>query len=121
ISDLKVSTPRIYKKWEHFKDMNMLTTPNYDVKILISSLKKRDFSALNKAIFNGLEPVTMTLYPLVRRIKNKFLSLGARSALMSGSGPAVFGILSSKKEAVSLAAQFKKEKSCWRFFFCYTL
>lgn len=120
VPDLTVSTPLIYKKWDDFKDMNMLTMPDYDVKILISSLKKNGLLALNKAIFNGLEPVTMKLYPLVRRVKNKFLSLGARSVLMSGSGPAVFGILSSKKEAVTLVGQLKQEKSCWRVFFCHT-
>ncbi len=120
VPDLKVSTPLIYKKWDDFKDMNMLTMPKYDVKILLSGLKKRDYPTLNKAVFNGLEPVTMKLYPQVRRVKNRLLSLGAQSILMSGSGPAVFGIVSSRRKAVFLVRRLKKENSSWRVFFCRT-
>jgi 4-diphosphocytidyl-2-C-methyl-D-erythritol kinase len=121
VPDLKVSTPLIYEKWDDFKDMNMLTMPEYDVKILLSGLKNKDQTCLNKAVYNSLEPVTMKLYPQVRRVKNRLLSLGAQSILMSGSGPAVFGIVSSRKKAVSLVRRLKKENSCWRIFFCHTV
>jgi len=39
---------------------------------------------------------------------------------MSGSGPAIFGIASSRKEAVSIHQQFEKEKR-WRVYLVQTL
>jgi len=36
--------------------------------------------------------------------------------LMSGSGPAVFGIVSSRKEAVSLCGRLKDQHRSWQVF-----
>ncbi|CAG0905969.1 unnamed protein product [Cyprideis torosa] len=41
---------------------------------------------------NDLESVTVDLYPVVAEIKKDLLQLGAEGALMSGSGPTVFGL-----------------------------
>jgi 4-diphosphocytidyl-2C-methyl-D-erythritol kinase len=48
------------------------------------------------------------------------MHLGVKSILMSGSGPAVFGIVSSRKEAVSLAKVLKKSNRLWRVFVTQT-
>lgn len=42
--------------------------------------------------FNDLESVTVGRYPVVRTIKEQLLGDGAIAALMSGSGPTVFGL-----------------------------
>ncbi|MBT8333888.1 MAG: 4-(cytidine 5'-diphospho)-2-C-methyl-D-erythritol kinase [Desulfobacterales bacterium] len=41
---------------------------------------------------NDLEQVTMSRYPIVRQIKDSLLEEGAKAAMMSGSGPTVFGL-----------------------------
>jgi 4-diphosphocytidyl-2-C-methyl-D-erythritol kinase len=41
---------------------------------------------------NDLEKVTALKYPEISRVKEKLLNLGAVGALMSGSGPTVFGL-----------------------------
>jgi 4-diphosphocytidyl-2-C-methyl-D-erythritol kinase len=41
---------------------------------------------------NDLEQVTITRYPIVRQIKDSLLGEGAKAAMMSGSGPTVFGL-----------------------------
>jgi 4-diphosphocytidyl-2-C-methyl-D-erythritol kinase len=46
--------------------------------------------------------------PVVRRIKNKLSELGCRGAMMSGSGSAVFGFVSSKKQGQRIQGALKK-------------
>jgi 4-diphosphocytidyl-2-C-methyl-D-erythritol kinase len=48
---------------------------------------------------NDLEAVTVKRYPEIGNIKNELKKAGAIAALMSGSGPTVFGLFSGKEEA----------------------
>ena len=48
---------------------------------------------------NVLENVTVPLYPVIETIKQDMLSHGAINAMMSGSGPTVFGIFEEKATA----------------------
>jgi 4-diphosphocytidyl-2-C-methyl-D-erythritol kinase len=48
---------------------------------------------------NDLEKVTVKLHPILDEIKALLLSSGARGALMSGSGPTVFGIFTDRESA----------------------
>lgn len=120
---IKVSTPLIYKKWDELNsNMNKivrLTTPGYNVKILTSALKKKDLFLVNNTLFNNLEEAAIKLYPCINRVKEKLGELGVKAILMSGSGPSVFGIVSSRKEAVNLSVKLKKEQF-WRIFIART-
>lgn len=49
--------------------------------------------------FNDLEAVTAESYPIIKDIKGKLLKLKASAALMSGSGPTVFGIFAHQQAA----------------------
>lgn len=117
VPKLHVSTPVIYKGWDRLLDKKPgLTVPESNVKILTLALKKKDLTGTATALFNSLEPVTFSLYPQVKRVKRRLLKLGLNSVLMSGSGPAVVGIASSRKEAQSLAKRLKRENKLWRVF-----
>ncbi|HTY45103.1 MAG TPA: 4-(cytidine 5'-diphospho)-2-C-methyl-D-erythritol kinase [Patescibacteria group bacterium] len=116
----KVPTPRIYKKWDEIPPKARLTIPKSGVKILTSALKKNNPFLLQGLLFNSLEQITSSLYPQIEHIKNALGGLGIRLIRMSGSGPAVFGILSSRKEAVSAAAQLKRDK-LWQVFVTRTV
>jgi 4-diphosphocytidyl-2-C-methyl-D-erythritol kinase len=118
VPKIEVSTPFIYKKWDMYSG---LTRPGYSAKLLISALRKSDFSLISKSLFNSLERITAGLYPEVVRIKERLMSLGLKSILMSGSGPAVFAIVSSRKEAVSLCRQLKEENRFWQVFVSQTI
>ncbi len=118
IPKFKVSTPAIYKQWDILKDNKKarLTRPKLGVKILISRLRKKLLLSSNSGLYNGLEIVTANKYPKVISIKNRLRGLGLnRKILMSGSGPACFSIVSSRKEAVVRAKQLKANKS-WQVF-----
>ncbi len=47
---------------------------------------------IKERLFNDLEPVTAARHPQVSRLKEMLMENGASGALMSGSGPTVFGI-----------------------------
>jgi 4-diphosphocytidyl-2-C-methyl-D-erythritol kinase len=49
---------------------------------------------------NDLEKVTVGRHPVLDHIKNLLLENGARGALMSGSGPTVFGIFTDEASAL---------------------
>jgi len=48
---------------------------------------------------NDLESAALTRHPQIAHMKEELLARGARGALMSGSGPVIFGLFSMRKEA----------------------
>lgn len=62
-------------------------------------LTKRSFS-----LHNDLEAITIRRYPVIATIKEQLYSLGASKALMSGSGPTVFGLFPDRPAAEQAAA-----------------
>ncbi len=66
-------------------------------------------------LWNDLESVTLDRHPELRRLKSLLLDLGAEGALMSGSGPSVFGLF-ARREAAASAARALPRKPGWRFF-----
>ncbi len=135
VPGIKVSTAVIYRKWDMQKIFKLtptpivkstkklvwgLTRPKYNVKILTSALEKKDLGLIGKVLFNSLEQVSVKLYPQIKRVKEWLTKKKVQSILMSGSGPAVFGVVSSRKEAVSLYRQLKQENRAWRVFFART-
>lgn len=65
--------------------------------------------ALVAQLHNDLERVTLVDCPEVGALKQRLLELGAMGALMSGSGPTVFGVFDSKEAASVAAAGLKGE------------
>ena len=59
------------------------------------------------AFFNAFEISVFPKHPLVAAMKDKFLDLGARVALMSGSGASVFGIFVDRQQAEAAAETLK--------------
>jgi 4-diphosphocytidyl-2-C-methyl-D-erythritol kinase len=58
---------------------------------------------------NDFESVVFRLHPQLKSIKGKLLRLGARPALMSGSGSSLFGIFPSRQIRDRAAESFRKE------------
>lgn len=57
--------------------------------------------------FNAFEVSVFPTHPLVAEMKQKFVELGAKVALMSGSGASVFGIFETRELAEKAAAALK--------------
>jgi 4-diphosphocytidyl-2-C-methyl-D-erythritol kinase len=124
---VKVSTPVIYRQWDRGeeirkkKGVRRLTKGGFDVKILSSGLKTRDLAVIGSQVHNSLERVTGELFPVVCLVRKKLENSGLRPVLMSGSGPAVFGIAASRKEALSVYRQLRKENRFWEVFVTRTV
>lgn len=120
VPKIHVSTPSIFKKWDSFCVKNSylagLTSPVSGVKILTSVIRKNALSNVGESLFNSLEAVTISLYPEVGSIEYKLSKLGLKSILMSGSGPAVFGVVASRKEALRLEKQLRSGSTSWQAF-----
>jgi 4-diphosphocytidyl-2-C-methyl-D-erythritol kinase len=80
-----------------YKNLNLgLTNGDENFKM---ECFKWDFSRARYALFNDLEQVTIGRFPQIQTIKSALLDLGAEGALMSGSGPSVFGLFTDGQQA----------------------
>lgn len=113
VPKINVSTKLVYQKWDTLSE---LTRGQSDVKLLYSALKNSDAGLLSHSLYNSLESVTMQLYPQVRRVKLCLARLGVEAILMSGSGSTVFGIVSSRKDALKVCRQLMSAHPKWRIF-----
>ena len=69
------------------------TTIHPDIDRLIDDIKAKNLHDIAAHMGNVLETVTIPNYPVIDEIKKHMLSNGAVGAMMSGSGPTVFGLL----------------------------
>jgi 4-diphosphocytidyl-2-C-methyl-D-erythritol kinase len=60
---------------------------------------EEDFSKVNDLLCNDLEQVTIRKFPQIKIVKRALIDLGAETALMSGSGPSVFGLFKDRHQA----------------------
>lgn len=80
-----------------------------DIDGIIDGLKKQDLHQVAGAMGNVLEDVTMEMHPVIGKIKNCMLEHGALGAMMSGSGPTVFGIYDDKNKIRTAMSKIKKQ------------
>lgn len=96
--DIDVSTKFVY---EHLHADKLEVHPDIDGMII--AIKNGDLSGITERMENVLETVTIREYPVIDQIKKQMKAKGAANALMSGSGPTVFGIFTEKEAAQSAA------------------
>ena len=70
-----------------------------DIDALIDAIRNKDFTAICGNMGNVLESVTIPNYPVIAQIKEKMMEAGANHAMMSGSGPTVFGLFEDEEIA----------------------
>jgi len=75
---------------------------------------------LIRGLANDLEKVTIGLHPVLNRIKALLLESGAEGALMSGSGPTVFGIFTDEGSVLGAQSRLKREGQ-WSVFRAHSL
>ena len=90
-----VSTPAAYKALDGlYGDFHPAAyTPHRDeLAVLLAALEKGDLPTLCGSMFNLFETVVLPERPVAGCIREALLSSGAIAAMMSGSGPSVFGV-----------------------------
>ncbi len=80
-----------------------------DIDGIIRAIEEQDVVRIAQSMGNVLENVTVPLYPVIETIKQDMLSHGAINAMMSGSGPTVFGIFPDEQTTLACQAFLKKK------------
>jgi len=93
---ISVSTRFVYENL-HANDLRPEQHP--DVDAMLDGLRKKDLGLLASCMGNVLETVTVPAYPVIDKLKKCMLEAGALGAMMSGSGPTVFGIFETQAKA----------------------
>ena len=87
-----------------------------DIDGQIRALQDGDLEAACKKMGNVLETVTIPAYPIIQTIKDKMMQCGAVNAMMSGSGPTVFGIFNEREQAEKAAELLREEDKIRQMF-----
>lgn len=99
---ISVSTKLVYEKLDSHE-----LTDHPDIDGIIEGLDEADVYKVASRMGNILERVTIGEYPVIEEIKEIMKAEGALNAMMSGSGPTVFGIFDDKKKARLAADKIK--------------
>ena len=92
--ELFVSTKEVYEAID-----SKIIEKRPDNKLLIRLLKENNIELLAKNMYNVLESVTKEKYPIIKEIEKIMIDNKALGAMMSGSGPTVFGLYTNEDDA----------------------
>lgn len=101
---ISVSTKFVY---EHLDAKEVVDHP--DICGMVDAIKSSDLVGIANRMENVLETVTIPEYPVIDEIKQLMIREGAMNALMSGSGPTVFGIYQDKDVADKAATLIREQ------------
>ena len=81
---------------------------------VIEALRTRNVNTVASALTNNLESVVEPVLPVIGRMKAALLAAGALGAIMSGSGPTVFGVARSLDHARQIRTRVSRAGwACW--------
>jgi 4-diphosphocytidyl-2-C-methyl-D-erythritol kinase len=81
---------------------------------VIEALRTRNVGRVAAALTNNLERVVEPVLPVIGRMKAALLAAGALGAIMSGSGPTVFGMARSLDHARQIRRRVSRaDWACW--------
>lgn len=89
-----VSTPFILRQVDYSK------LEHIAVDQVVSGIRQNNYQQITSHMANVLEPITASRYPEISKIKNKMLQFGTTTALMSGTGPTVYGVCQKYSRAL---------------------
>lgn len=101
--DLNVSTKFVYENL-HVEQLEK----HPDIDGIKQAIIDGSLQGVAERLDNVLETVTIKAYPVIEEIKNLMKETGAMNALMSGSGPTVFGIYEDRETAETSYVKVKE-------------
>lgn len=103
--NISVSTKFVYGNLH----VNELKT-HPDIDGIIEGIRQKNIYQIADKLDNVLETVTAKNYPIIEEIKTDMKTGGALNAIMSGSGPTVFGLFEEEERAYQIRDKLKKDK-----------
>ncbi|MBI3307248.1 MAG: 4-(cytidine 5'-diphospho)-2-C-methyl-D-erythritol kinase [Candidatus Omnitrophica bacterium] len=120
IDNKGLSTKLVYQNLPRRLPAVSLTKLSRAVTILCDFLDRGNILQAGKLLENDLELPACRLRPSIQKKIIRFRSLGIKTVRMSGSGPTVFAILSSKRKAESLVRKLRNHKPSGKLIVCHT-
>lgn len=102
-----VSTAEAYGGYDRLVEMGR-DIPHPDIDAQVKALMAGDLEGVVSNFGNVLEYVTASLHPEIAELEKLMKESGAMNAMMSGSGPTVFGIYKDRVTAEESAEKIKK-------------
>lgn len=116
LANIDVSIPTAYV----YESLNLDAKDNkIDINKLIEYIQKDNLPLLAQNMFNVMEQVVVSKYPILEEIKRTMMTHGALGSLMSGSGPTVFGLFDDESKLYSCKKELEKYVN--RIFVCKTI
>lgn len=109
--DISVSTKYVYENL-HLEQLEK----HPDVDGMVEAVRKGDLDGILSRMENVLESVTVKKYPVIGEIREFMKKNGAENALMSGSGPTVFGVFTNRQEAERTAGLLEEKNLAKQIF-----
>lgn len=106
-----VSTPFAYKTIDDIYGgfFDESSYKSRGTETLLAAMREGDISSVANAMYNIFEEPILSIRPIAADIKETMKNGGSLGAMMSGSGPSVFGIFTDK-ESAERTAQTIREK-----------
>lgn len=105
----EVSTKRIYELWdEAFKEEGLIRD---GIEHKISLFRSGEFP-----LINDLEKLAIAIYPEIKNLREKLISMDVEAVSMTGSGPTVFGVFNDEKKAKMIYDYFRDSTKFKVFF-----
>lgn len=100
---ISVSTKFVYENLKLGEN-----TVHPDIDRLIQDIENGSLHDMAAHMGNILESVTIPNYPVIDKIKHQMIESGALNAMMSGSGPTVFGLFDDETKAENAYRQMRE-------------
>ncbi len=102
---VNVSTKLVYERLDSSEEYE-----HPDIDGILKGLEEKSIKKIASSMGNVLEHVTMKEYPVIAELKKVMRTEGALNAMMSGSGPTVFGLFEERGRAKEAADRIKELK-----------
>lgn len=109
---ISVSTKFVYENLRLDAD-----TVHPDIDGIRRAIEEQDVRKISERLGNVLESVTCREYPVIEKIKETMRENGAYNAIMSGSGPSVFGIFPDERTAKDCIECLRQNKDTRQIYF----
>lgn len=94
-----------------YENLNLKEIPRRpDIDGMIKDIQRGELLAMAQKMENVFEPGIVRSYPVIGQIRALMEEKGALKAMMSGSGPTVFGIFQDKKSLELAAAALRESR-----------
>ena len=94
-----------------YENLNLSEIASHpDIDGMIEDIRRKDLYSMAAKMSNVFEPGIVRQYPVIRQIRELMEENGAVRAMMSGSGPTVFGIFDSKDKMEGAAAVLRESR-----------